>query len=564
MSRLSARHEWVLSGLRLTAPETRPKSGYWFTTSAAGLDLGSPEASNSVRETLALDGDDVVTDRWGNRVIPFTIAICGYTAQDIANGERALSPLIGVPGTLEFLPPESGPRTLYRVRTSTLKASFADLPFLDDVKHLAYDVSLNCLPWAYPETSITETFTPGTTTITVIDACTANTNWPGTTAVTFLTQSAVRLGPVTAVSQGYLPHDPRLPSEGWVTGYGVSTTLTYSNGTSPSSGNYMYIDFAGTVSGLGSVFAPYLIGPSGEIAPVASQLQADGYMRYFWVRQSGPLTFRLRAFGMAAGDTANFYVDELGTATVIPSGSLFSLSTKGSVRTEARLRVSHPSTNGIGETLIYADPTMLELGWAPNQWSSSGTTAPDGTYWIYVQPVTAYVIGDVFSLTVAGQTVTTRVEHSNTDSHWIPMGPFQLGGRKSRQLGTVTGITNSSGLPQVALLKNGSGTGYTSIDARLIRESEDTALIHAWLTTATAYQSFFIEPASIDIPRPGMFAGTNTSGSTAVSVLSLIKSWGWPQLIPPTTALWIQCANTASPSVSVTHRPPFHTLAAEY
>lgn len=547
-------YEFTLSGLDLTEPDELPASGFWFKHYGDDWDFGVP------------------TDT--ERTIEFTVAVCGYTSGDIHDGERLLSQVAhtDTAGRLDYLPPESGPRTLFWTKSARMTALFEDLPLvLPGTKYVAYRVTLTCHPYAYPETVITETFSPGTTTTTTVDQCTANTNWAGTTAVTFLTQSAVRLGPITASVTGYTSGFYGSGGVFYPIGpnYGVERYLTYSNGTSPSSGNYMYIDFAYALSGFGGMDPPYLMVSGSPKLPVASQLQSDGYMRYFWIRQNGPLTFWLHAYGMSSGDTASFYVDELGTATVLPSGSLFSLTTKGSVACDAQLRISHPTAlTGLGETLVYADPTMLTHGWQPNQWSgASGSTAPDGTYWIYVQPTTSYAIGDVFSLTVAGQTQTTRAEHTHLNSNWIPMGPFQLGGRKSRRLGTVTGISDSSGLPVVALLKNGSGTGYTSVAARLFRQAEDSALVHAWLNTSsgsTAHQSFFIDPASIDIVDPGMFAGSTTTGTDATSVLSLIKSWGFPRLIPPTTALWVQCANTTSPSVSVTHRPPFHTLAAEY
>ena len=68
-------HEWTLSGLQLATPSTnRPASGFWFETFREGVSLGEPEAVTSIRETLALDGDDERTDRYGNRTIEFDVA----------------------------------------------------------------------------------------------------------------------------------------------------------------------------------------------------------------------------------------------------------------------------------------------------------------------------------------------------------------------------------------------------------------------------------------------------------------------------------------------------------
>jgi hypothetical protein len=558
-------HEWELSGLSLvTDSDDPPASGHWFETYADGVSLGEAEPSNSIRETLALDGDDVRTDRFGNREIVFTVAICGYTNDDLAAGERELAPRIGTQGFLRFVPPD-GPVSLYWVRTSRMAVQFDDLGLIYADKYMAYQVTLNCEPWAYPEDITTEVFTPGTASYSIVDACAATTNWTGfpvaAAAVTFLSVSAIRVGPVTATGAytgggGGGPGNPQ-----WIPPPGAALTATASGshtftGTVPAA-NYMYVDVAGTVSAGGSVNPPLLSVNGGPLTSSLANVPnvVAGYTRHFWQRSAGPLVFLSTASGMANGDTANFYIGEFGTSNVLPSTSVYTLTTAGSVRTNAKLQLSHPSTPGLGETLIYTDPSMLANGWNPGD-STTWANAPDGTYWVYVQPTASYNSGDVFSVTIAGQTATTRTEHSQSDSHWIPLGPFQLGGRKSRRLGTQTGLGGT-----VALLKNGVGTGYTAVAARLIREHEDSALTHVWLSVSSPTQSLFIEPATIDQATPGIFSGTTATGLDATSVLTLTKSWGWPRLIPSVTALWIQCANTLVPIATVTHRPPYHSLA---
>lgn len=561
-------HEWELSGLSLvTDSDDPPLSGHWFETYAEGVSLGEAEPSNSIRETLALDGDDVRTDRWGNREIVFTVVVCGYTNADLAAGERELAPRIGVPGFLRFVPPD-GTASLYWVRTSRMAVQFDDLGLIYADKYMAYQVTLNCEPWAYPEDITTEVFTPGTVAYTTVDTCAANTNWTGfptspPTAVTFLTVSALR---ETATATGaYTGGGGGGHPVGYIPPYGAPLTAEavgwmQFNAVVPAA-NYMYVDVAGTVSAGGSVNPPTLSINGGTPRSSIAQVQnvVAGYTRHFWARAAGPLQFYFTASGMANGDTANFYIGEFGTANVIPSSSVYALSTAGSVRIAAKLQVRHPSGTGLGETMIYADPTMLSHGWSPAD-GASWANAPDGTYWVYAQPTTGYVVGDVFQATIAGQVVTTRTEHSNTDSHWIALGPFQLGGRFTRRLGAQTGLTVPAGT--VALLKNGVGTGYTAVAARLIREHEDSALIHVWLTNGGAtHVNLFVEPATIDQGTPGLYSGPATNGSDAVSVLTLTKSWGWPRLIPPTTALSVMCQATVNSVVTVTHRPPYHSLA---
>jgi hypothetical protein len=215
--------------------------------------------------------------------------------------------------------------------------------------------------------------------------------------------------------------------------------------------------------------------------------------------------------------------------------------------------------------LVYNDPTMLTQGWNPDV-GESWPVAPEGTYWLYVQPNVTYSSGDVFTLTVGGQTRSTRTEWAGAaGGRWFPLGPYHLGQNRSRRLGNIPGDSTSTFLgDEMFLTRNGVSMNPTASPVRLIREAEDSSLLHVRnlvdvsSTRMGAY--LFIDPPTFDQPRPGIFAGSDSTGVDATSRLEDTDSWAWPLLAPPVTALWVQASNTTTPAVTVVHRPAFHTF----
>lgn len=542
MSRL---HEWNLLGLPLVTAAL-PKSGFWFETYADGFSLGSPEGTAVVRRSLMLDGDDERLERWGNRTIEFTVAVCGHTPEDVHQGERELAMRMGVPGALEWLPPRSGPRTVYDVRWARMQMAFDDLEWLRGVIHQPYAVSVRAAPWAYSEKVVSETFAPASSALTVLSNGSSAANWPGLTAGTYLSQSVVSTPWVEPMAIGR-----------------AGAYLTYSP-TVVSANEFVFADIAAESYWNG--YVPHLVGASPE-EPLTSVPQANGFTRFFWKKPaSGRIEFRV-----GVGARTRFHLDQMGTATGVPGGSIFTLRTQGSVRVPARLHLNRVS----GENMIYSDPTMLTHGWSPSigeTWAS----APEGTYYLYVYPLDAYTDGDVFSLYFEGMQkgVRTRVEWTSADNRWFPLGPFHFGGNLSRRVGTrLGGIDPFDGLPYgsalgatMTLKRNGVNTASSVNPVRLIREHEDASLLHVRGSSGR----MFVDPASFDVERPGVFSTLedDTDGADATTLLPTTDSWAWPVIVPPITALWVQ--NTTSGGthgqqgsfeMTVCHRPAGHTLA---
>lgn len=568
------RHEWQLNGLDMVKPKVLPKSGWWLETQADGFDLGSAEGVKVVLPSLFLDGDDVRLDRHGNRQPGWKVKVKGYTTEDLAQGERLLTQICSAinasreGGVLRWKPPDGvGQPSLFEVRVADLpKLIVKDLEWVpegDKILSYTYTMSLECGPWALAAETVTESFAPGAGTITTVDACTANTNWPGMTTATYLSQSVVRKSTVGTGST----------SGGWA----FSGTDFFYRVPFVAGGAEMQVSYIGSVPAVTFVYLDVAFqigvegGGSGSLfmrdastgSPIAFQALANGFTRYFWTRPTTGTVLVDVSMPAGNGETATINIDQFGTSTTLPSGSLYALNMRGSVRVPAQL-VVHDPVNGLGETLVYADPTMLTHGWQPDL-DVSWPSAPEGTYWLYVQPGLIetgvfYGVGDVFSYTLAGQTCTTRTEWAGlstvTDGRWFPLGPFHLGTNRSRRLGVIPDLNDT-----VQLLCNGAAMDGSS-KVRLIRSDPSASLLHVRLSESGEGAYLFVDPATFDQPRPGIYAGSAADGSDAVSVLDLTDSWAWPILQPPTPSLWIQAKGTTSPELTIVHRPAFNNFVA--
>src|ERR1044072_1568417 len=243
---MSQLFEWSLAGLPLACdPADRPASGWWLETYADGFDLGSAEGVSAVRASLLLDGDDERIEHWGNRSMSWTTAVCGRTFADIADGERALASVVGGAADLVFTPPGDGFSTLFEVRTSSMRPVVNDLDWISaGVKYQAYQLTVKAAPWGLSTSAQSETFAPGAGTITELQDGSSATNWPGMSTGTYLSQTAVKLGPIPAPSTGGLQQAHILTSVGSIGAatWGINGVIRYT-ATIPAA-TYMYMDIA--------------------------------------------------------------------------------------------------------------------------------------------------------------------------------------------------------------------------------------------------------------------------------------------------------------------------------
>jgi hypothetical protein len=550
-------HEWNFLGLPLVT-RVKPNAGFWFRTKAAGLDLGEPGSVRIIRDSLLLDGDDEVIDRYTNREIPFVVAVCGYTPADITAGERELAIRLGQPGILEWVPPKSGPRTWYDVRTSTMKFVGNDLEWLKNEIHQAYQFTVRAAPWGWSSKVAREAFAPATSSLSVVSDGSSATNWPGLTAGTYLTQSVVSTDvfEATSVVEALQGGGQWTKWNSTAMGVGVADApYTPSlSGTDP----FVFADVAFEgVPGL----APQMMTatPKHPVAQVSSAVGlAAGYTRYFWVRPtSDKVTFR--AINPTTSP-ARMHINQMGTSTGVPGGSIYVLSSVSSVRTPVRLHLAIAN----GENMLYSDPTMLTHAWSPSV-GETWENAPEGTYYLWVKPplrnggVLTYVSGDSFSITIAGQTKSTRVLWAQpspaTDGRWFPIGPFHFGTSMSRRIGDI-GLDDQMPLNYNGVLMD------TDAEIRLIREDEDAVIFYA----RDCNQHVFIDPATFDRPRPGVFTGNEPDGSDAESILATTDSWAWITIVPPVTPMWYQNGTSGQQAgfeMLAESRPAGHTFAPD-
>lgn len=562
---MAERHEWSLNGLSMIEPLVKPRSGFWFETHADGFDLGTPEGTKAVLNTRMLDGDDVRIERWGNRQPAWTVEVKGYTTQDLADGERVLTQICSAinasrqGGVLRWKPPDGvGPPTLFEVRTADIpKLVVKDLDWVpegDKILSYTFQMGLECGPWGYAENTTEDVFTPGAGTVTTVDNCTANTNWPGMTATTYLSLSAVRSAAIPKPPPSGPPGAP-LPSEYYNPGAPPKVGTTIVRTPAIAAVAFIYLDIAvqgGRVNNLSMANTP------GVGAPLASLPLTNGYTRYFWPRPTGT-GLSLSVGVIVDSASAYVYVDQFGTSTTVPAGSLYGLNMKGSVRIQPQLRINHPSTN-LGAVIVYTDPTMLNNGWDPSI-EETWPAAPEGRYMLWIRPEDPYSAGDVISHTVAGITAETRTQWDSTEARWFPLGPFELGTNRSRRLGAL-GLET-----QMTLVRN--GVDDLACDVRLFREDEDTSFLYVnRLTTLGGGDPIkrwlFIDPPSFDQPLPGLYAGNTEDGSDAISVLDKAHSFAWPTIYPPAPLIYVQTDTTTSPGVKATSRAAFGNFAAEY
>lgn len=559
-------HEWNLSGLPLTTPEP-PNSGFWFETYATGVDLGEPEAQIVERRSLRALGADEVIAGFGNRSQTFVTAICGHTPEDIHDGERALSMVLGGPGVLEWLPPRSGPKTWYHVQTSTMKMAFDDLQWLKNVIHQPYAFSLRSGPEAFSEYEVEEIFAPASSSTTSVSDGSSAGSWPGLTAGTYLSQSVVTTPWLTPSGFGSRFFMGSYLDEPVGTQGSALAVLTYSP-TLVTSNPFLFTEIALESEGAG-MGTPRLVGSSPQ-TPVAIVPQTNGFTRYYFAM---PVSKKVRLEVPIIGGSASrgrIHLNQLSTATAVPGSSLFVVRTQGAISVPARLQMY----GATGENLLAADPSFLTHGWSPSI-GSTWANAPEGTYYLYIYPSGAYSANDVFSVYLTGQprSARTRVKWASIDDggpRWFPIGPFYFGGKRSQRIGTVAGgiapddgLTYGTSLGTSMDLRRNGTTAACAV--RLIREAPETKLLHVRSSNVRLY----VDPATFDQPRPGVFTTTaiDTDGVLATTLLPTTDSWAWPEIGPPITALWYQNTLSGTHSMptgfemSVKHRPAGHTLA---
>lgn len=502
---------------------------WWFETLADGFSLGSPEAVQVIEGSLMRDGSPLRVDRQENRQITFRVVICGPDLGALAQGERALAMQCAqARSLLSWTPPDQfGQTTDYVVEVATMALAFDDLREMPSgKKERAYDLTLTCLPFGRSPVPVTQTLIPTATAPTVVDACSATTNWTFSTTIGTATMTATT---VTGESV--------LQFQDGVGGYNPNWTV-YFNGTKPVT-PFVGIDVAQT-SPFG---APNPLGITlNGVAPVAQEsvtLGSTQFVRYQFANPGGASPYAFNIFDGGNGTYNGFYIANLLSATAIGASAVMRVETFGSVRAEGSVSLTRAGT-AITWAFVYADPQLgayspkLPVSWAAGR---------DGTYVLYSTGLTLGQVVQYRFTDSAGRqafTAPTRIDAAVAAMVWQPVGQVELGGFDTGLIGAQTVERSVNGGTYAAAVTN---------TVRLFRLAQDTTLHY---TQAISTTTLTIQAPSVDFPYGGVFAD-----GVAVSPTSP----GFPSIVVPSTSLMVEAnsSDTLPVTSTLTYYPMSHT-----
>lgn len=501
---------------------------YWFETLANGFGVGSPQAVKVIRQSLMRDGSDSYISRYDNRTITFAVAVNSADLLGVQLGEQALAFACAGRAQLSWTPPDGiGATTVYEVLNADFAPSVDDLQWVrPGKKQTVYTLTLECEPFGHSVDLRTVTFSPATPTITTLDAGSATTNFSVAsgdaatiTTTTHLAEASIKIDQ-TAAAMGY-------------------TFLRWSGAFTGTT--YVAVDIAADPGN--ALVTPPTFGGN---FPLATQMQAGGYMRYFYATPTSPADMRLTSY-ILDGTSAltDFYIGGIYGATSLPSTGVLSAQIEGSVRTNGTITIS--GGVGLGDVIVYADPTLTTHGWQPDD-PTTWANAPEGTYAVWAKSLNTfgYSAGDLLDVTIGSQVAYTVAPYASTSDNWFPVGRIAFGGKRNGRIGSFT--------PTMHV--NSAGTNrYSNFSVRLIRMSPDTSLTIAHDLTDTR---LLIDLPSLDYPLGGVWGGAAGSES---SVLDSCDAWDYPVLSAPSTDFFIRCSAVASPTVTATYYPRWHSFA---
>lgn len=492
---------------------------YPYSLAYNELDLPAGENVMTFFEALLVDGSIGTSSRTNNRTLTVPIYVEGSDLLDLAANEEALILACERERNTFTLDPGDGIAPASVFDTFRIQATHERDDDQESALMRRWNLSIPALPWVRSPEPITVTFSPATPTITTLDAATALTNFSvvsgGATlsTVTYLTETAVKVAqPDSNVAQ--------VRWSGAFTGTAYVALDVYSGAGTPAFNLYSF----------------------GGNYPLATQAQANGYTRLFYLPPTSPATILLYN---STGGAVDFHIGGIYGATSLPSTGVLSSVVEGSVRTNGVLTVSGGT---LGHTMVYADPTMTEYGWQPDV-ATTWANCPEGTYAVYVKHTGAltYSVGTLVDFTVGDQVAYTRTEYAYTDDEWFPVGRITLGGRRDGRAGSFTPTMHTTG----------SVTNrYSSFGVRLFRMAPDTSLTYVRDVASTR---LLIDLPSLDYPRGGVWGG---AAGSEVSLLDKTDAWDYPVLTPTRTDFWVRADSLANAVLAATYWPRAHTFNA--
>lgn len=541
--------------------------GYTVFTEGQDFTLGNPQPVEVTVGTLLKDGTVKAHSRYENRDDTyFAVTITGDSI-GLAQGEADLLAEMDRRNELTV-------RTYDGKSTVVLDVLAASLvPMPDDFaeahyNQATYGVRLSCLPWVrepVPEVlTSTVAVSPARTSL---NACDSTTGWTfhDTGAVVALDgRTCLKVSAAGSVASG--------------SSYATGTVVA--SRTVTATDHFVSIDvkFESTDDSVSLQSQA-----RGSLRMVQSEAMPSGWTRYYFDANGVPandVLFVVVSFSRALpSSTGNAWIDDLSTQATLPVTSvketLRSLPTRGSRSAPCSVKIEAASGQFLGQTMVLSTPD-LENGFMPNlrQFRISGPSVTDDATRISGHRESLVAIG--------GGPFTAAVSTAMLREGAYEVIAFADATALSAQIG-YNGVNS----PPYVSLDSGTlpgGWGYYSLgivhlphipvppesrkdlliriagsgtldEVFLIPRDDDSAL-----TIVAAARALWLDSPSLDQPRGGLWGGTLTDKSDAMSLWANAKAKGSHYAAPGKTLLFVATeAPTTLPTVTLTHYPAGHT-----
>lgn len=551
---------------------------YTASVYAEGLDWGSPQAVDTVVETLLQNSSSVVTDRYDNREVTLTVGINASDGAALADAEAALFAELGKPNALTWTPPAVfGPSTVFRVVTSSTVFSPDDLTEAQGWR--VYTIRLVCEAFARSVDEVvtealfqpTDEGDPADPIDTLVDDCSSATGW----SALLPTSSSV------SVASGAVRNDTL---DSWV-------DLRRTGSIDMSATPLLVVD-AKTNEGSGSLYAQFNGGPGqGPVATGTSPYSS--YTRHWFEAPASIAEFNIGFIWHYGRTLGRLSITEVRKQNNPPaSGTLrqkfFTAEVVGSAPSDGTIEVYHDE-DALEDVLLYTYPPDGQ-GFIPALrplLSSSGTTTPDddlisggsndlaavavsydipatqiavGTYeigaWLASDATGDRDIAVAVSTIVGADTVgstsfTKTYDFYDVDTwYYVPLGRIEL-------------PLNHVGADSEAVVR----VTLSSPDASGIDVDETYAFnVESGALTVVACGDstrLWANAATLAWPMPSIMRGTLEDGSDSFAPTEGVSAWGVHEITPPSVNVFAVTRGALDAGVRLTQTPAWHTHAAQ-
>lgn len=578
-------------------------AGVAYSTSviAEGTSKGAPVPIEVAVKSWLQDGSVVATQGFDNRTVTLRVKMRGPNLTAVSQAEAALHAELGKPNTLTWTP-ASGPASVFVVVTSSMEhapSTDEDLAEALAIPWRTFNMRLVCEAHVRSTGEVTVPALAATgSTTTLVDNGSATTNWTGThngvSATVAVVSGAVGVTTASVIGEST-----------------ISLTRTASITTSLT--KYLQIDWKPTSGAYVLNTRTIQVYGDGVLLPqITPNVSVTGGLirTTVYVAAASVAALRMDYFtrSLTGGGTNSnqpqartFHVDNINRTDVTPiigtsrqQARAFALT--GSARAQGSLQISHAS-NALGDVLAYVwdDPDEDATLYSPamKQYYSVAGTADAAT-----------VFGTRITL-AAGSTMPVDVPAAA-----MPDGQYVIFARAAATAGSFTGALSASTktminatnldtevesaqataafttafavypvckmiLPSVAVRDRSTATVRLAL---WNRSASSIYLDEVWAFNLSLGQliwvqcgtgaaasggpsrNLFIDPPTVDNPRPSILRGHATDGSDAFH--AGVKAWGRQEFVPDTANIFMVTTNTPDASASFRYFPRWHTNAA--